>query len=106
MRPLWFPRLHQSLYGPAMADERDRQFASDLTRMSEEEVREQLEASVQPVPFLRAMAGTELEKRRQQRTDALLRPGLSLGTVAVSIALLCGVGAAVAAWYWWGDYLG
>ncbi len=89
-----------------MADERDKQFASELTRMSEEEVREQLEASVQPVPFLRAMAGTELERRRQLRTDALLRPGLSLGKVAVSIALLCGVGAAIAAWFWWGSHLG
>ena len=67
-----------------MADERDAQFASGLTRMSDDEVRQQMEPSVQPVPFLRAMAVTELEKRRQKRTGSLLRPKFSLGRIVVS----------------------
>ena len=74
--------------------------------MSDDEVRQQLEPSVQPVPFLRAMAVTELERRRQMRTDALLRPKFSLGRVAVGVAMLAAIVAAVAAWFTWGSYLG
>jgi len=52
-----------------MANERDPQFASDLSKMNDEEVRQQIEPSFQASSHLRAMAVTELEKRRQMRTD-------------------------------------
>ena len=89
-----------------MADERDVQFASDLVRMSDEEVRLQIEPSAQPVPFLRAMAVTELERRRQDRTDALLRPNFNLGRVAVGIAILAAIIAAIGVWLRWAGYVG
>ena len=78
-----------------MADERDEQFASGLVRMSDEEVRQQIEPSAQPVPFLRAMAVTELERRRRDRTYALLRPNFNLGRVAVQIAMLAAIVAII-----------
>ncbi len=90
------------MYSPAMAKKRDAQFASDLARMSDEEVHQQIEPTAQPVPILRAMAVTELERRRQKKTDALLRPNISLGRVAVGVAML----AAIGVWLWWAGYVG
>jgi len=89
-----------------MADERDTQFASDLARMSDEELREQITPSVQPVPFLRAMAGTELEKRRQKRTGALSRPSFGLGRGAYGVVMLAAVIAAITVWLSWPSYFG
>ncbi len=89
-----------------MTDERDKQYASELTRMSEDEVRQQMELSVQPVPFLRAMATTELERRRQKRTTALMGPGRNLGRVTVGAALFAAIAAAIAAWLIWAGYIG
>ena len=89
-----------------MADERDTQFASDLTRMSDEELREQITPSVQPVPFLRAMAVTELEKRRQKRTAALSRPNFGLGRVVSGVVMLAAVIAAIGVWLSWAGYIG
>ena len=83
-----------------MADERDPLFASNLARMSDDEVRLQIDPSVQPAPFLRSIAVTELEKRRQKMIGAIMRPTFGLGRVVVWIALLCGIVAAVAAWLW------
>ena len=102
----WFPRLPMALYGLAMADERDTQFASDLTRMTGEEVRQQIEPVVQPVPFLRAMAVTELERRRQKRTDALKRPNMSVGRLVVGAVVIAAVIAALTVWLRWPDGIG
>jgi len=74
--------------------------------MSDEELREQITPSVQPVPFLRAMAGTELEKRRQKRTDALSRPSFGLGRVAYGVVALAAVIAAIGVWLGWAGYIG
>ena len=74
--------------------------------MSEDELRQQIQSSGHSVPFLRAMAVTELEKRRQKRTHALMRPSFSLGRVAVGIAMLAAIAAAIAAWFRWGNYVG
>ncbi len=94
------------MYGSSMADERDAQFASDLVRMSDEEVRQQIEPSAQPVPFLRAMAVTELERRRQKRATALSRPNFSLGRIAVGVITLAAVLAAIGVWLRWAGYVG
>jgi len=72
--------------------------------MSDEEVRQQFEPSMQPTPFLRSMAVTELEKRRQKRTDALLRPSLNIGRLAVGSLMLAATIAAVAVWLKWTGY--
>jgi hypothetical protein len=95
-----------ALYGLAMADERDTQFASDLNRMTGEEVRQQIEPDVQPVPFLRAMAVTELERRRQKRTDALKRPNMSIGRMVVGAVVIAAVIAALTVWFRWPDGIG
>ena len=102
----WFSRSPVALYDPAMANERDAQFASDLARMSDEEVRQQIEPSAQPVPILRAMTSTELERRRQKQTDALLRPNFRLGRVAVGVAMLAAIVAAIGVWLRWAGYVG
>ena len=93
-------------YVPDMADERNKQFASDLPRMSEEEVRQQLHASVQPEPFLRAMAVTELERRRQQRSSDLLQPSFSFTRVTVGVVMLGAIIAAIWYWLFWSGYMG
>lgn len=74
--------------------------------MSDEDVRRQIEPSEQPVPFLRAMAITELERRRQKRTDALVGPNFSFGRVAVGFAMLVVIIAAIGVWFKWAGYAG
>ncbi len=85
-----------------MGDERDAQLAYDLARMSADELRQQFDPSIQPVPILRTLAVTELEKRRQKQANVLLRPKFSLGRVAMLGAIV----AAIAVWIWWGNYIG
>ena len=89
-----------------MANEIDARFASDLAQMSDEDVRRQIEPSVQPVPLLRAIAVTELEKRRQMRTDALSRPKFGLGRVAYGVVMFAAVIAAIGVWLSWAGYVG
>lgn len=89
-----------------MADERDTKFAAALARMSDQEVREQIDPAVQSTPFLRAMAATELEKRRQTRTDALLRPRLSLGWLAARVVGGFLILGALGGWLLWAGYIG
>ena len=72
--------------------------------MSDDELRQQFEPSIQPVPFLRTMAVTELEKRRQKRWDALTGKNRSAGKVTIWAAML-GAIVAVVAWFWWGSYV-
>ncbi len=78
-----------------MADERDTEFATELKKMSDAELRQQIDPSVQAVPILRSMAVTEIEKRRQKRTNALLKRRVNVtqltawmvwGTVIVVLA--------------------
>lgn len=89
-----------------MAGERDAQFASDLVRMSDAEVRQHVEPSEQPVPILRTMAVTELERRRQKRTDSLSRPSFRLGKVAVGTVMLGAIIAAIGVWATLMGYVG
>lgn len=84
-----------------MADDRDAQFAYDVAKMSDDEVRQQFNPSIQPVPMLRTMAVTELEKRRQKQVNVLLRPNFSLGRGAILVAIV----SAIAAWIGWGIYI-
>ena len=90
-------RPQEALYGWSMADERDAQLAYDLARMSDDELRQQFDPSIQPVPILRTLAVTELEKRRQKQANVLLRPKFRLGRVAMLGAIV----AAIAVWFWW-----
>lgn len=81
-----------------MADEREAQFEYDLAKMSDDEVRQQFDPSVQPVPTLRTIAVTELEKRRQRRANALAGNNLSAGKVAVWLSASAAVVGAVVLW--------
>ncbi len=81
-----------------MADEREAQFDYDLAKMSDAEVRQQFDPSIQPVPILRTIAVTELEKRRQRRANALAGKNPSAGKVAVWISALAAVAGAVVLW--------
>ena len=81
-----------------MADDRDAQFAYDVAKMSDDEVRQQFNPSIQPVPMLRTIAVTELEKRRQYRASALTGNGLTAGRVAVWFSVLAAVGGAAVLW--------
>ena len=88
-----------------MADEINAKFPPQLTKMSDDEVRRQFDPSVQPVPMLRTLAVTELEKRRQKRWDALTGKNRSAGRVAVWAAMLSAIVAAIVALFWWGSYV-
>ncbi len=81
-----------------MADEREAQFDYDLAKMSDDEVRQQFDPSIQPVPILRTIAVTELEKRRQRRANALAGENPSAGKVAVWISALAAVAGAAVLW--------
>ena len=95
-----------ALYVSDMSGERDAQFASDLVRMSDEEVRQHIEPSGQPVPILRTMAVTELERRRQKRLGVVSRPSFFLRKVAVGTAMLGAIIAAIGVWLIWAGYVG
>ena len=66
--------------------------------MSDDEVRRQFDPSIQPVPMLRTLAVTELEKRRQMRANALAGKNPSAGKVAVWFSALAAVTGAVLLW--------
>ena len=51
------------------------------------------------------MAATELEKRRQTRTDALLRPRLSLGWLAARLVGGVLILGALGGWLLWAGYI-
>ncbi len=81
-----------------MADERDAQFTYDLAKMNDDEVRRQFDPSIQPVPTLRTIAVTELEKRRQRRANALTGKIPNAGKVAVWLSALAALVGAVVLW--------
>lgn len=83
-----------------MADEKNTEFAAELRHMSDAEVREQIDPSAQPVPLRRSMAVTEIEKRRQKRTNALLKRRIDINRIVVWTAW-CAVIAALAAAVVW-----
>ncbi len=84
-----------------MADKKGAQSPPQLSKMNDDEVRKQFDPSVQPVPILRTLAVTELEKRRQKQVNVLLRPNFSLGRGAILVAIV----SAIAAWMGWGIYI-
>ncbi len=84
-----------------MADKKGAQSPPQLSKMNDDEVRKQFDPSVQPVPILRTLAMTELEKRRQKQVNVLLRPNFSLGRGAILVAIV----SAIAAWIGWGIYI-
>ncbi len=83
-----------------MADEKNTEFASELRHMSDAEVRQQIDPSAQPVPLRRSMAVTEIEKRRQKRTNALLKRRIDVNRIVVWMAWLGVIAALVAAVVW------
>lgn len=66
--------------------------------MSDAEVRRQFDPSIQPVPMLRTLAVTELEKRRQTRANALAGKNPSAGKVALWFSVLAAIAGAVGLW--------
>ena len=81
-----------------MADERDASFPYDLAKLGEDELRQQFNPAIQPVPFLRTLALTELEKRRQKRMGAIKEKNLSVGKAVVWTIALAAVAGAVLLW--------
>ena len=77
-----------------MATKENQPFITELRGMTSIEVRENTTPSIQPEPAKRAMATTELERRRQERApdsikDPMIGPGvfLLLLTLAIAIAI-------------------
>ena len=83
-----------------MADEKNTEFASELRHMSDAEVRQQIDPTAQPVPLRRSMAVTEIEKRRQKRTNDLLKRRIDVNRVVVWTAWGGVIAALVAAVVW------
>ena len=84
-----------------MADKKGAQSPPQLEKMSDDEVRRQFDPSIQPVPILRTLAMTELEKRRQKQVNVLLRPNFSLGRGAILVAIVSAIAASIG----WGIYI-
>ena len=79
-----------------MTPKETQAFASELRQISAFEVRENFEPSIQPDPIKRAMAVTELERRRQARAPHTIRDSIPLRVV--SWLLLGSLVAAAAYW--------
>ena len=72
-----------------------RAFGTDLRRMNAFEVREETVLSVQPDAKKRAMAVTELERRRQARAPKRLRTPLGLPAKLIPVTVIVAAAA-----YW------
>lgn len=83
---------------PRMTQKEHREFYTALRRMSAFDVRENSDPSVQPDSHKRAMAVTELERRRQARAPDTIRDPVTRRTV--SLFFLGILVAGVAAAYW------
>ena len=73
--------------------------------MNEEDVRDQLDPSVQPTPKFRSMAGTELVRRRQKRSNALVQPNFSVVRVVVGVIMVAMVATVFTFWLRWSGYI-
>ena len=83
---------------PQMTPTEHRAFESELRRLAAFEVREHTNPANQPDSIKRAMAVTELERRRQARAPETIRnPVIGL---TVSLLFLFIVIAAIGAAYW------
>ena len=71
-------------------------FASELRQLDAVEVRENTDVDVQPDAVKRAMAGTELERRRQERA-----PGTIKYTSPIRVLSWLILGVLVAAGAYW-----
>ncbi len=76
------------------------EFAAELRHMSDAEVRQQIDPTAQPVPLRRSMAVTEIEKRRQKRTNALLKPRIDVNRIVVWTVWAAVIAALVSAVVW------
>lgn len=81
-----------------MTRKEHREFISELRQLGAFEVREQTDPANQPDTIKRAMAVTELERRRQARAPDTIRDPVT-GRM-VFLLLLCVLIAAAGAVYW------
>ena len=71
-----------------MTPKEHQAFTTELRRMSAFEVREHTTIDVQTDPLKRAMAVTELEKRRQARAPDTIRGPINVPAVFLTLAVL------------------
>ena len=83
---------------PQMTPKEHRAFDSELRRLGAFEVRENTKPANQPDSLKRAMAVTELERRRQARAPDTIRDPVTGRTVSLLILFILVV--AVGAAYW------
>lgn len=81
-----------------MTPKEHREFDSELRRLTTFDVREHADAASQPDSFKRAMAVTELERRRQARAPETIRDPVSGRVVALIFVLILIAGAGAAYW--------
>lgn len=79
-----------------MTSKEQKAYLTELSRMSAFEVRENTTPEMQPDPMRRAMAVTELEKRRQARAPDTIKGPISVAAVFFALAVL--VAGAIAYW--------
>ena len=82
-----------------MADKDHQTYDAELRKMSAYDVRENSEPSVQPDPIKRAMAVTELERRRQARAPSTIKDPITGRAVGMIV-----LGAVIAAAVFWGFF--
>ena len=81
-----------------MTPKEHRAFDLELRRLGAYEVREHTDPAIQPDSIKRAMAVTELERRRQARAPETIRDPVTGRTI--SLLFLCILIAALGAAYW------
>ena len=83
---------------PKMTRKEQRTFDAELRRMAAFDVREQADPTKQADSIKRAMAVTELERRRQARAPETIRDPVSGRTIALIFVAILIAGAGAAYW--------
>ena len=83
---------------PKMTPKEQRAFDSELRRMAAFDVREQADPTQQADSIKRAMAVTELERRRQARAPETIRDPVSGRTISLIFVAILIAGAGAAYW--------
>ena len=79
-----------------MTPKEHKEYLTELHRMSAFEVRENTTPEIQPDPLKRAMAVTELEKRRQARAPETIKGPINVPAVFLMLAIVV-----AGAFAWW-----
>lgn len=85
-----YDAVHSVFTRLTMTPKEQQKFASSLRKMTVGNVREHSEPSFQPAPLKRAMAVTELERRRQLRAPDTIKKPIAMYSIVICATLIVG----------------